>query len=30
MFFLGGMTMGYLDPPAKVERSEQTSVIHSR
>lgn len=26
MFFLGGMTMGYLDPPAKAERSEQTSV----
>ncbi|TCU36082.1 hypothetical protein [Rhizobium azibense] len=26
MFFLGGMTMGYLDPPARVERSEQTSV----
>jgi hypothetical protein len=26
MFFLGGMTMGYLDPPAKVARSDQTSV----
>jgi hypothetical protein len=23
MFFLGGMTMGYLEPPAKAERDEQ-------
>jgi hypothetical protein len=22
MFFLGGMTMGYLDPPAKAEKTE--------
>ncbi len=26
MFFLGGMTMGYLDPPVKAERREATSV----
>jgi len=26
MFFLGGMTMGYLDPPVKVERRDITSV----
>lgn len=26
MFFLGGMTMGYLEPPPKAERSEQTVV----
>ncbi len=26
MFFLGGMTMGYLDPPVKVERRETASV----
>jgi hypothetical protein len=26
MFFLGGMTMGYLDPPAKVERSQAKPV----
>ncbi|MBB3661039.1 hypothetical protein FHX15_006312 [Rhizobium sp. BK650] len=26
MFFLGGMTMGYLDPPVKAERSETTSA----
>ncbi|EJZ20877.1 hypothetical protein NE852_21280 [Rhizobium sp. Pop5] len=26
MFFLGGMTMGYLDPPVKAERREQASV----
>ena len=26
MFFLGGMTMGYLDPPVKADRGEQISV----
>ncbi len=26
MFFLGGMTMGYLDPPSKAERSEPEPV----
>ena len=26
MFFLGGMTMGYLDPPAKAERRETASA----
>ncbi|CAN7609615.1 hypothetical protein LJR245_004625 [Rhizobium leguminosarum] len=26
MFFLGGMTMGYLDPPLKTDRREQISV----
>ena len=26
MFFLGGMTMGYLEPPAKAERSEPSVV----
>ncbi|RUM24768.1 hypothetical protein EFQ99_13930 [Rhizobium vallis] len=26
MFFLGGMTMGYLDPPVKAECREQISV----
>jgi hypothetical protein len=26
MFFLGGMTMGYLDPPVKADRREQISV----
>ena len=26
MFFLGGMTMGYLEPPAKAERDEQPVV----
>lgn len=26
MFFLGGMTMGYLDPPARADRREQISV----
>ncbi|EJC81792.1 hypothetical protein Rleg4DRAFT_3480 [Rhizobium leguminosarum bv. trifolii WSM2297] len=26
MFFLGGMTMGYLDPPVKADRREQVSV----
>ncbi|MDR7145838.1 hypothetical protein [Rhizobium sp. BE258] len=26
MFFLGGMTMGYLEPPVKAERSEQPVV----
>lgn len=26
MFFLGGMTMGYLDPPVKAERRETASV----
>ncbi|WP_454852731.1 hypothetical protein [Rhizobium binxianense] len=26
MFFLGGMTMGYLDPPAKAERREPAPV----
>ncbi|MBB4575228.1 hypothetical protein [Rhizobium lentis] len=26
MFFLGGMTMGYLDPPARAERKEQVTV----
>ncbi|MBB4237065.1 hypothetical protein [Rhizobium esperanzae] len=26
MFFLGGMTMGYLDPPVKADRREQIST----
>ena len=26
MFFLGGMTMGYLDPPVKADCREQISV----
>ena len=26
MFFLGGMTMGYLDPPVKAERREIASA----
>ncbi|EJC76289.1 hypothetical protein Rleg10DRAFT_4937 [Rhizobium leguminosarum bv. trifolii WSM2012] len=26
MFFLGGMTMGYLDPSVKADRREQVSV----
>ncbi len=26
MFFLGGMTMGYLDPPTKARRTEQAAV----
>ncbi|MBB3355836.1 MULTISPECIES: hypothetical protein [Rhizobium] len=26
MFFLGGMTMGYLDPPVKADRKEQITV----
>jgi hypothetical protein len=26
MFFLGGMTMGYLDPPAKAGGTEQVAV----
>ncbi|MBB3594619.1 hypothetical protein FHX08_005023 [Rhizobium sp. BK529] len=26
MFFLGGMTMGYLDPPVNADRRETTSV----
>ena len=26
MFFLGGMTMGYLDPPAKAESSQAAPV----
>jgi hypothetical protein len=26
MFFLGGMTMGYLDPPAKAGRTQQAAV----
>ncbi|MBX4927398.1 hypothetical protein [Rhizobium binae] len=26
MFFLGGMTMGYLDPPLRAERKEQMTV----
>jgi hypothetical protein len=26
MFFLGGMTMGYLDPPARTERKEPAAV----
>ncbi|NKL34373.1 hypothetical protein GFL49_11195 [Rhizobium leguminosarum bv. viciae] len=26
MFFLGGMTMGYLDPPMRTDRQEQASV----
>ncbi|PDT17305.1 hypothetical protein CO670_08740 [Rhizobium sp. J15] len=26
MFFFGGMTMGYLDPPVKADRGEQISV----
>ncbi|ANM12761.1 MULTISPECIES: hypothetical protein [unclassified Rhizobium] len=26
MFFLGGMTMGYLDPPVKADRRDQASV----
>lgn len=26
MFFLGGMTMGYLDPPVRTDRQEQSSV----
>lgn len=26
MFFLGGMTMGYLDPPVRTDRREQISV----
>ncbi|NZD53362.1 hypothetical protein [Rhizobium leguminosarum] len=26
MFFLGGMTMGYLDPPVKAGRREQISA----
>lgn len=26
MFFLGGMTMGYLDPPVRTDRQEQNSV----
>ncbi|SCB60224.1 hypothetical protein GA0061105_11023 [Rhizobium aethiopicum] len=24
MFFLGGMTMGYLDPPVRADRKEHT------
>ncbi|MBW8788586.1 MULTISPECIES: hypothetical protein [Rhizobium] len=26
MFFLGGMTMGYLDPPVRADRREQISA----
>ena len=26
MFFLGAMTMGYLDPPAKADRREQAYI----
>ncbi len=26
MFFLGGMTMGYLDPPVQAERRDTSSV----
>ena len=26
MFFLGGMTMGYLDPPVRAEHKEQMTV----
>ncbi|KPH09137.1 hypothetical protein CO657_19670 [Rhizobium acidisoli] len=26
MFFLGGMTMGYLDPPVKADRRVQVSA----
>ncbi|MGV4793884.1 hypothetical protein [Rhizobium sp. F40D2] len=26
MFFLGGMTMGYLDPPVRADRRERVSA----
>jgi hypothetical protein len=26
MFYLGGMTMGYLDPPVRTDRREQISA----
>jgi len=30
MFFLGGMTMGYLDPPVKAERGKPPPLLSRR